>query len=174
MENMQNTKIEWADHSVNFMIGCNKVSEECDLCYADAIENHYGRDFTVFWGTDWYKIIMDLKKYEPSRIFANSMTDMFSVQVPDFMVQSMFKVFNHFQKHQFLILTKRPERMMKYSLKQPNAVPDNVWLGTSIGLQKYVEPRINALKATNCKTKFISFEPLLGPITQVDLSGIDW
>jgi len=169
---MENTHIEWCDHTINFMIGCNKVSEECDNCYADDIEHHYGRDFTIFWGTDWYKIIMDLKKWEGSRIFANSMTDMFHVKVPDFMVQSMFKVMKNFPKHQFLILTKRHDRMAKYS--QNNIIPDNVWLGTYIGLQKYAETRLQFLKETKCKTKFISFEPLLGPITQADLTGIDW
>lgn len=169
---MENTHIEWADHSCNFLIGCNKVSEECDFCYADEIEHHYGRDFTEFWGTDWYKIFMDLKKWDGSRIFANSMTDMFHVKVPDFMIQSMFKVMKHFEKHQFLILTKRPDRMMRYS--QKNKIPDNVWLGTSIGLQKYAEPRLQALKDTVCKTRFISFEPLLGPIKDINLSGIDW
>ena len=168
---MENTHIEWADHTINFMIGCNKVSEECDNCYADAIENHYGRDFTIFWGTDWVKIITDLKKWKPSRIFANSMTDMFHESVPDFMIQSMFKVFKKFPKHQFQILTKRPERMKNYSLK--NKIPDNVWLGTSIELQKYVKPRLYELKATECKIKFVSFEPLLGEITEADLEGID-
>lgn len=169
---MENTHIEWADHTINFMIGCNKVSEECDNCYADAIENHYGRDFTIFWGTDWVKIINDLKKWKGSRIFANSMTDMFHVKVPDFMVQSMFKVMKHFSKHQFLILTKRPDRMAKYS--QNNIIPDNVWLGTSIGLQKYADERLQFLRETRCKTKFISFEPVLGSITKIDLRGIDW
>lgn len=170
---MKDTGIEWTDHSINFLVGCNKVSEECDNCYAETIEHHYGRDFITFWGTDWAKIIKDLQKWDGSKIFANSMTDMFHVKVPDFMIQSMFKVFKSFPKHQFQILTKRPERMMKYSLNPLTPIPDNVWLGTSIGLQKYVEPRLNALKGTKCKTKFISFEPLLGPITKADLTGID-
>lgn len=167
---MKDTGIEWCDHTINFMVGCNKVSEECDNCYADEIEHHYGRDFTVFWGTDWVKIINDLKRLKGSLIFANSMTDMFHAKVPDFMIQSMFKVFKNFPKHQFQILTKRPERMMKYSLS--NKIPDNVWLGTSIGLQKYM-PRLDALRMTQCKTKFVSFEPLLEEITQADLTGID-
>lgn len=168
---MENSHIEWCDHTINFIVGCTKISEGCTNCYADEIENHYGRDFTVFWGTDWVKIINDLKKWKGGKIFANSMTDMFHERVPDFMIQSMFKVMKNFPKHQFQILTKRTERMMKYS--QSNKIPDNVWLGTSIELQKYVNPRISFLKQTKCKTKFISFEPLLGEITEADLTGID-
>ena len=167
---MQDSPIEWCDHTVNFMIGCNKVSTGCDNCYADKIENHYGRDFTVFWGTDWVTIIENLRKWKGGKIFANSMTDMFSVKVPDFMIQSMFKVFKKFPKHQFQILTKRPERMMKYS--QQNRIPDNVWLGTSIESQQYVT-RLEPLRQTECKTKFASFEPLLGEITKANLEGID-
>lgn len=167
---MEQSHIEWCDHTINFMIGCNKVSEGCDNCYADDIEHHYGRDFTLFWGTDWVTIIDNLRKWKGSKIFSNSMTDMFHESVPDFMIQSMFKVMKKFKKHQFQILTKRPKRMMEYSLK--NRIPDNVWLGTSIELQKYVF-RTDYLRQTQCKTKFISFEPLLDEIANVNLKGID-
>ena len=167
---MENSSIEWCDHTINFMIGCHKVSPGCDNCYAEEIEHHYGRDFAVFWGTDWVKIISDLKRWKGGRIFANSMTDMFHTKVPDFVIQSMFKVMKHFPKHQFQVLTKRPERMMKYS--QTYKVPDNVWLGTTVESQEYVH-RIDFLQKTVCKTKFISFEPLLSEITGVNLEGID-
>lgn len=152
------------------MIGCDKVSEECDYCYAESQEEWLGRDFTVFWGTDWSTIIDNLRKWKGCRIFANSMTDMFHDAVPDFMIQSMFKVMKKYPKHQFQVLTKRPKRMMEYS--QKNKIPDNIWLGVSVGLQKYTF-RIDYLRNTNCKTKFVSFEPLLGEIAYVDLSGID-
>jgi protein gp37 len=168
---MQNSHIEWCDNTINFMIGCDKVSEGCDNCYADDIENHYGRDFTVFWGTDWSTIIDNLRKWKGGKIFANSMTDMFHDSVPDFMIQSMFKVFKKFKKHQFQVLTKRPKRMMKFTNKFYKLIPDNVWLGTSIELQKYTF-RLDYLKKTYCKTKFVSFEPLLGEITNVNLEGI--
>ena len=167
---MKDTGIEWTDHTINFMIGCSKVSEGCDKCYAEEIEHHYGRDFELLWGTDWVTIIENLRKWKGGKIFANSMTDMFHESVPNFTIQSMFKVMKRFPKHQFQILTKRSKRMMDYSLK--NKIPDNVWLGTSIELQKYVF-RINYLRQTQCKTKFISFEPLLGEINNVNLDGID-
>ena len=153
------------------MIGCDKVSEGCEFCYAEDIENHYGREFTNIWGTNWVTIIDNLRKWKPSKIFANSMTDMFHHEVPDFMLQSMFKVFGSFPKHQFQILTKRPNRMKAYSLK--NKIPDNIWLGTSIELQKWVRPRLPELQQTKCKTKFVSFEPLLGEIKDADLTSID-
>lgn len=152
------------------MIGCNKVTEGCDNCYADEIEHHYGRNFELFWGTNWVTIINNLKKWKGGRIFANSMTDMFHKDVPNFMIQSMFKVMKEFPKHQFQILTKRSKRMVEYTAM--NKVPDNVWLGVSIELDKY-KFRLDHLRQTQCKTKFVSFEPLLGNIVTANLSGID-
>jgi protein gp37 len=167
---MEDSHIEWCDHTINFMIGCDKVSPGCKNCYADDIEHHYGRDFTVLWGTNWVTIINNLKKWKGGKIFSNSMTDMFHPKVPDFMIQSMFKVMADFKKHQFQILTKRHKRMREYSEKF--SIPDNVWLGVSVESQEYTE-RIIHLRFTKCKTKFVSFEPLLGEITYANLEGID-
>lgn len=112
-----------------------------------------------------------LRWKKPRRIFVNSMSDLFHEQVPDEFIQDVFKVMRKANWHQFQILTKRAERLVE--LDPHLRWPSNVWTGVSVENKKYAY-RIDVLKKTRAKVKFISLEPLLSDVGRLDLKGIDW
>jgi protein gp37 len=171
----EKTKIEWSDASLNFYLGCQKVSPGCKNCYAERVMKRMGRkyDFNVLHKTNWENIIKMLMKLPPSRIFANSMTDMFSEKLNDQEILDMIHVLKQFPQHQFLILTKRIERASQFV--NDYGLAENIWLGTSIENKQTRDKRLPVLRnIKNVAIKFISFEPLLEDITPVDLTHIDW
>lgn len=207
------TKIEWADATWNPITGCSKVSEGCDHCYAETIARRfagtsaYPHGFEVTLRPE--RLDQPLRWQRPRRIFVNSMSDLFHRDVPDEYIARVFAVMARAPQHTFQVLTKRPGRMR--SLLAHEAFADwvgsfvrvgysgrwasnrwplqNVWLGTSVENQKWADVRIPQLLGTPAAVRFLSCEPLLGPlnlrtgryamppdgeILGTSLNGIDW
>jgi protein gp37 len=127
-----------------------------------------GFDFTLHPSA----LDLPLNWHEPRKIFVNSMSDLFHELMPDDYLTSCFEVMQKADWHVYQILTKRPERMLRFC-KKYGRIPSHIWLGTSVEMALY-KPRIALLRKINVDIRFISFEPLLGPIGDVDLSGISW
>lgn len=186
---MAKTQIEWADSVWNPTAGCSEVSIECMKCYAktQAFRNALMGQEKYFETTrksggevKWTgKINFGEAKVlglpftwkSPKRIFVNSMSDLFHEKIPLHFIIKIFEIMRSCYWHQFIVLTKRAERMAELSNKLFWA--DNIWMGVSIGSPKYLA-RLDCLKQTGAKIKFLSIEPLLEKIDYLDLSGIDW
>lgn len=181
------TKIEWTDETWNPMTGCTKISAGCDHCYAQVVayrrtrqlylqqppvrESSANRD-DPFAPRFWIdRLELPRKWKEPRRVFVNSMSDVFHAHFSLEHIQRVFAVMNECGQHQFQLLTKRPERAVRLA-DQLNWSP-NIWMGTSIENMD-VAHRANALRAIPAAVRFISAEPLLGPLDDLDVSGIDW
>lgn len=160
---MENTSIEWADNTINFYVGCSKVSEGCANCYMFRMEKRFGRDPTTVRKTKWDAIERNLKKWKPSKIFVNSMSDTFHESLSDEDIQSMFLMMEKYPQHQYLVLTKRIKRAEEFFNKYYVIVPKHIWIGTSVESQSTVD-RIDILREIKAKIKFVSFEPVLGYI----------
>ncbi|HDZ13611.1 hypothetical protein LCGC14_1323660 [marine sediment metagenome] len=194
----EKTKIEWCDHTVNLWWGCTKVHAGCDHCYAETLSHRWGDDV---WGNDKPRrriksAFNDLKKYQIKaskegiiyKIFVGSMMDIFEkpmpLQNPDEAKRNtthlLRRVFfanislNWYPNLMFLCLTKRPSNINKYMLTDSsNKYPPNVMFGTSPCNQKTFDILVPQLLKVPGK-KFLSVEPQLGMIDNIDLSGIDW
>lgn len=175
---MENTSIEWADNTINFYVGCTKVSEGCANCYMFRLEKRWGRDPTTVRRTNWTNIERNLKKWKPSKIFVNSMSDTFHESLTCYEVLCMFEMMEKYPQHQYLILTKRIRRAEEFLNKYYVVVPKNIWIGTSIETKNQIE-RLEYLREIKARTKFVSFEPLLGfvnlrnPSNELD-APFDW
>ena len=171
------SKIEWTDATWNPVTGCNKVSPGCKLCYAERMSRRlkatgmskYRNGFEVTWHPDALGIPLRWRK--PRSIFVNSMSDLFHHQVPDQFVHDVFGVMDQANWHRYQVLTKRPERVA--DLDDQLLWRPQTWLGVSVESVRYLN-RINLLRESGAATKFLSLEPLLGPIPSLDLNGIDW
>ena len=186
---MAKTKIEWTDESWNPVTGCDAVSPGCDNCYAKKQANrlhamgqtNYKNNFKVTCHSHMLNKPNGWKK--PRRIFVNSMSDLFHHDVPDeFLLAIMLQIMKNPQ-HIFQILTKRPERALRYlgdsqvnytgslitkaDIENNRFIPPNLWLGVSAENQKYADKRIPQLLQISAAIRFVSFEPLLG---EIDLS----
>ncbi len=171
------TKIEWTTDTWNPVTGCTKVSTGCKNCYAERMAKRlqsmgnprYVNGFNIKLHYDLIDAPMKWKK--PRKIFVNSMSDMFHEQIPDEFIIDVFKTMNTTPRHTYQILTKRPARIDK--LNDKLTWTDNIWIGTSIEneLQKQ---RINHIRDIPAKIKFISAEPLLECLGDINLQGIDW
>lgn len=161
--------IEWTNRTWNPVTGCTKISPGCDNCYAERITHRFGGDFSrVTLHPE--RLDAPLRWRKPSYIFVNSMSDLFhSDQVPFEFVDRVFDVMLRSPQHVFQMLTKRPSRMKYYS----GPWPSNVWAGTSVESQDYVW-RCEELRKVPAAVRFLSLEPLIGPIDSIDLSGIHW
>lgn len=161
--------IQWTDYTWNYIWGCTKVSPGCDRCYAERFTKRLGRDFSEI------RLIPNnlnkpLKVKEPSRFFVNGFSDFFHHEVTDEMRGKMVDVMNGAPQHVYQILTKRPGPMRRW-LEQFKSedVPSNWWFGVSVESEKYLW-RIYELRQTNCKTRFVSIEPLLESIDRRELA----
>jgi protein gp37 len=176
---MTKTKIEWADEVWNPVTGCTKVSEGCRNCYAERIMARFspGRKFTdVQMHTD--RLDDPLRWKKPRRVFVNSMSDLFHKDVPFEFILRAWMMMAHTSQHTYLILTKRPERMRQFvtgwlpgawglattSLELLNRPIPNIWLGVSAETQKEADARIPILLQTPAAVRFVSVEPMLGPV----------
>jgi len=174
---MNKSKIEWTERTWNPVTGCSKVSEGCYNCYAQKMANRlfsmgnprYLNGFDVTLHEDMLKQPLKIKK--PSIIFVCSMSDLFHDSVPFAFIEKIVDTMEEADWHVFQILTKRTDRM--YEFFKDKVVPDNIWLGTSLELEKY-EYRVEQLKRINSQIKFLSCEPLLGSLKNIDFKGIDW
>lgn len=173
----QNSKIEWTDSTWNPITGCTKISPGCKYCYAERLSKRLkamgvsnyvnGFDLTL----QPHMLDRPLKIKQPQNIFVNSMSDLFHEDVPFDYIQQVFGVMQRAHWHKFQVLTKRSKRMIDLSSKIN--WPDNVWMGVSVENSDFVW-RIEHLQNTNASVKFLSIEPLIGPIKQLDLQNIDW
>lgn len=171
------TKIEWTECSWNPITGCTKVSDGCKNCYAERLTKRlvsmknprYQNGFNV----TIHKDLLELpKKWKtPRKIFVNSMSDIFHEKIPDEIILKIFETMNQCPQHQFQVLTKRPERL--YNLNNQIVWTDNIWMGVTVENADYLN-RIDLLRNTDARIKFISAEPLLGSLTPLDLTNIDW
>ncbi len=187
---MAETSIEWTDATWNPVAGCTVKSSGCTNCYAmqmakrlEAMGMEKYKDLTRKSGnrTVWTgKIKLDYSSLEtpkkwkkPRQIFVNSMSDLFHEDVPFDFVEKVWAIMAETAQHQYQILTKRPERMALFFEETGTRKLKNVWLGTSVEDAAVVD-RIDALRKIPAVVRFISFEPLIGPVGTVNLEGIHW
>lgn len=169
--------IEWTQATWNPVTGCTKVSPGCKNCYAERMSKRlkamgmvqYRNGFSVTLQESAMDLPLRWKK--PRLVFVNSMSDLFQERVPLKFVQRVFAVMQAAPQHQFQVLTKRPELALEYSTEL--IWSKNIWLGTSVESSFYVD-RIRTLQRIPAKVRFLSVEPLLGPIPRLPLSKIDW
>lgn len=174
---MASTKIEWTNSSWNPLTGCTKVSPGCQNCYAERMAKrlkamgnpNYKNGFELSIHEN--SLNLPLKWKSPKYIFVNSMSDLFHEDVPLEFILRVFDVMEQANWHTFQVLTKRSERLMKLSSKIN--WPSNVWMGVSVENQDYLF-RVDHLRKTKAKIKFLSIEPLLGRISNIKLDNIDW
>ena len=173
----QGSKIEWTDATWNPVTGCNKISPGCKHCYAERLSKRlkatgmakYSNGFEVTLHPDTLEIPLRWRK--PRSIFVNSMSDLFHVDVPEPFIRDVFDVMERADWHRYQVLTKRAERVADLSSALP--WPSQVWMGVSVESQDYAH-RIDLLRETDARVKFLSLEPLLGPLPNLDLDGMDW
>ena len=177
------TPIGWTDATWNPITGCAKVSPGCDNCYAESfserfrgVPGHYfEQGFDLVLRPD--RLHIPLRWTRPRMIFVNSMSDLFHADVPFDFIDRIFDVMEQTPRHVYQVLTKRSGRLKRYVSHRFGTIsggcPGNIWIGVSVESVSFVR-RIDHLRATNAAVRFISFEPLLGPIRHPDLRRIDW
>jgi protein gp37 len=169
--------IEWTDATWNPVTGCSKVSPGCKFCYAERLarrlqamgQSNYRNGFEVTLQPQM--LDHPLQWRQPRRVFVNSMSDLFHDEVPVAYIQRIFDVMHRADWHQYQILTKRSERLLEL-----NAVLDwrpQIWMGVSVENEKHLS-RVQHLRRTGAHIKFLSIEPLLGPLSKLDLQEINW
>jgi len=169
--------IEWTNSTWNPVTGCTKVSPGCKHCYAERMAARL-KEMGVVKYKDGFSptlhpdaLTIPLKWKKPQVIFVNSMSDLFMDEIPDDFIGSVFDVMERSHWHTFQVLTKRSERLMRLS---PTLLwSENIWMGVSVENADYAF-RIDHLRQSGARTKFLSIEPLLGPMPDLDLFGIDW
>ena len=169
------TGISWAQATWNPVTGCDKVSEGCDNCYAEALTKKYPKNwpdgFAVVLHPD--RLNQPAKVKQGKRIFVNSMSDLFHPKVTDEFLTRIWQTMLDHPRHTYLTLTKRPQPMARRILQLGLPVPDHIWLGTSIESQQYAEHRAEALLRTPGKVRWVSAEPLIGPLDLSEWLGPD-
>ena len=171
------SNIEWTEATWNPVTGCTKISPGCKHCYAERMssrlqamgQRNYANGFELTLHERMLEKPLSWKK--PQLIFANSMSDLFHDEVPVDFILKVFNVMRRASWHQFQVLTKRAQRLLE--LNGQIDWPDNVWMGVSVENQDYTF-RIDHLRKTDAVTKFLSLEPLLGPLSGLNLKGINW
>jgi len=169
--------IEWTESTWNPVSGCTKISTGCLNCYAERMakrlkamgQERYKNGFKVTLHPEALTEPYHWKK--PRVVFVNSMSDLFHEDIPFDFIQTVFKVTNDNTRHTFQVLTKRSERLSQ--LAPLLEWSENIWMGVTIENNNYIE-RANNLRTVNAAVKFLSLEPLLGPVPDLELAGIDW
>lgn len=173
----QDSSIEWTEATWNPVTGCTKISPGCKFCYAERMakrlqamgQERYREGFKLTIQPGALETPLHWRK--PRIIFVNSMSDLFHRDVPTEFIESCFDVMNRASQHTFQILTKRPERAAEIASRLNWS--KNIWMGTSVESVDYVS-RIHYLRKIPAQVRFLSVEPLLGPIPRIPLSGIHW
>ena len=174
---MATSTIEWTQATWNPTTGCNKISPGCKFCYAERMSKRlkamgltkYAHEFQVAQHED--TLDMPLRWKKPKLIFVDSMSDLFHEEIPFPFIEKVFTTMRSARWHQFQLLTKRSERLMQLSPSLDWS--KNVWMGVSVENRDYTF-RIDHLKKCAAAIKFLSLEPLLGPLPELELEGIDW
>lgn len=171
------SRIEWTETTWNPVTGCTKISQGCKHCYADRMSRRL-QAMGVTKYRDGFSVAIHpealsdpLKWRKPRLVFVNSMSDLFHQAVPTSFIEAVFAVMNRASHHTFQVLTKRPSRVR--SLNSRLRWGPNIWLGTSIESEDWLR-RLDFLRGTDARTKFLSLEPLLGPLPGLSLDGVDW
>jgi protein gp37 len=171
------SQIEWTDATWNPVRGCTKVSPGCKHCYAERFSERFrgvpGHPFEKGFDLELVPKALDLPlRWRSSRrIFVNSMSDLFHDEIPEDYVAQVFAVMRTASWHQFQVLTKRADRLAV--LGRRLAIPENVWIGVSVESAAYTW-RIDRLRSVPSKVRFLSVEPLLAPLGELDLDGVHW
>ncbi|MBN4070882.1 phage Gp37/Gp68 family protein [Crocinitomix catalasitica] len=174
---MAKSNIEWTEMTWNPTTGCSKISQGCKFCYAEIMSRRLQA-----MGAEKYKDNFELRVHnsalqvpytwkKPKVVFVNSMSDLFHEEVPLSFINKVFQVMNENPQHIFQVLTKRAERLAMVSKEL--SWSQNIWMGVSVE-NELVEGRIDFLRDTNAEVKFLSLEPLLGPLPNLNLTNIDW
>lgn len=174
---MATSTIEWTESTWNPVTGCTKISPGCKHCYAHRMalrlqamgQANYVNGFKVTLQPHMLELPLRWKK--PQRIFVNSMSDLFHPSVPEEYIFKVFEVMARADWHQFQVLTKRSDRLLELDHKLPWM--SHIWMGVSVENERYAA-RIDDLRKTRAHIKFLSLEPLLGPLPKLKLRGIDW
>lgn len=169
--------IEWTESTWNPVTGCTKVSVGCRNCYAERLaarlkamgQPNYANGFRVT--THESALTLPLTWRRPQTVFVNSMSDLFHEDIPEQFILRTFEVMRQADWHRFQILTKRAERLSELDSILPWS--PNIWMGVTVEDDEYVS-RIESLRHTGAHVKFLSLEPLLGPMPHLDLTDIDW
>lgn len=172
-----NSHIEWTDATWNPVTGCTKISPGCKHCYAERLakrlnamgQANYRNGFKVTLQPPMLELPLRWKT--PKRIFVNSMSDLFHDDVPTDYIKRIFDIMGRAHWHQYQVLTKRSERVAQLS-KELNWARQ-IWMGVSVEDEEYTY-RMDDLRKTAAHIKFLSLEPLLGPLRKLNLRGIDW
>ncbi|MFC1532190.1 DUF5131 family protein [Thermodesulfobacteriota bacterium] len=172
------TSIEWTEQTWNPTTGCTKISPGCKNCYAEVMARRlkamgvkgYEKGFTLTLQPN--RLEEPIKRKKPTVYFVNSMSDLFHEEIPDGYIRKVFDVIEKSPQHTFQILTKRAERMV-HLLKQYK-IPSNAWLGVTVENKKHGVPRIDKLRMVNVFVRFLSVEPLLEDLGDLDLKEINW
>ena len=174
---MAQSSIEWTEMTWNPSTGCNKLSAGCKFCYAEVMtrrlkgmgQEKYANGFKLTIHPSTLEAPYTWKK--PQLVFVNSMSDLFHKDIPLSFIKRVFKVMNETPQHTYQVLTKRGDILYKHhkELKWTS----NIWMGVSVEDEKATK-RIDFLRRTGAKTKFLSLEPLLGPLPNLNLKKIDW
>ena len=181
---MKKSKIEWTEATWNPSVGCNKVSAGCKNCYAEIMAQRlqamgapgYANGFD--FGLMPERLEMPLKTRKPTKYFVNSMSDLFHEDMPFEFLDKVFDVIKQTPRHTYQILTKREKKLQEYfcqrhPLGKYNKVPDNVWMGVSVENQK-TKSRIDVLRTIDAKIRFLSLEPLLEDLGELNFKDIHW
>jgi protein gp37 len=174
---MAQSHIEWTEMAWNPSTGCTKISEGCKYCYAEIMakrlkgmgHDKYRNGFKLTLHENTLKIPYSWKKSK--LIFVNSMSDLFHEDMPLSFIQKVFEVMNENPNHIFQVLTKRADMLSEYNHYLDWT--ENIWMGVTVENEKYLS-RLDDLRFSSACVKFVSCEPLLGPIDDLDLTGIDW
>ncbi|MBK9047101.1 MAG: phage Gp37/Gp68 family protein [Bacteroidetes bacterium] len=174
---MAQSSIEWTEMTWNPTTGCTKVSNGCKFCYAEIMSKRLQA-----MGIEKYKDAFKIRVHEDQLslpytwksskvVFVNSMSDLFHHDIPVDFIKKVFKVMNENPNHVFQVLTKRADRLLE--LHKELKWTHNIWMGVSVENELVIN-RINFLRKTDAKVKFLSCEPLIGPLTSLNLKKIDW
>jgi protein gp37 len=176
---MAATKIEWTESTWNPVTGCTKISSGCKFCYAEIMSRRLkamgqekyrnGFELTIHPGS----LNEPFKWKKPKMIFVNSMSDLFHKDVPVEFIQKVFRIIKENPHHVFQVLTKRSDILRFYDSEGWLEWPHNLWMGVTVENNDVIK-RIDHLKETRARVKFLSCEPLIGPLCNLNLHGIDW
>lgn len=173
----RNSTIEWTEATWNPATGCTKISPGCANCYAERMarrlqamgQPNYANGFSL--ALHEAALALPLRWKKPQTIFVNSMSDLFHQDIPLTFIRRVFEVMKEAHWHRFQVLTKRSERLTEVAGTLP--WPDNVWLGITVENAAY-RSRLEAVRRVPAAVRFLSLEPLLGPLPHLDLAGISW
>ena len=177
---MSKSKIEWTEATWNPVTGCTKVSAGCKNCYAERMSRRLkamgNRNYANGFAVTEHPHMLDKPRgwRKPQRIFVNSMSDLFHPEVSFAFIREVFQTMRDADHHVYQVLTKRPERMLEYVAAHESApLPPHIWLGTSVEQQRW-RSRIDMLRRVPAAVRFLSLEPLLEDLGELNLDGIHW